>query len=103
MLSQLACLGVQWKCTASQRRAGSALAQHVLEALSEVSVQVVQHEVHLACSRIRIGRERLDEGNEVDLATLSRHRDDALPGFGLGGHEQIGGAFANVLVVLLGP
>lgn len=87
----------------AQQRGGRPLAQHVLEALSEVDVQVVQHEVHFARSRIRVGQKRLDEDNEVDLATLSRHRDDAPPGFGLDGHEQIGGAFANVFVVPAWP
>ncbi len=87
----------------AQQGAGRTFAQYVVEALSEVDVQVVQHEVHLARGRVRVGQKRLDEDNEVGLATLGGNRDDALSRPWLDGHEQIGGAFANVLVVLLGP
>ena len=44
----------------------------------------------------------IDESDEVNLSATLGDRDDSLSRFGLDGNEQIGGAVAHVLVVLLG-
>ena len=40
--------------------------------------------------------------DEVNFPAPLGDRDDSLPRFGLDGHEQVGGAVAHILVVLLG-
>ena len=90
------------KAHATQQLAGRAPAQHIVEALPEVNVQVVQHQVNAASRRVGLGEQRLHEAYEVSLATVVGDRDDALSGLGLDGHEQVGRALADALVVLLG-
>ena len=100
---QPACmLGRVVKAHPTQQRAGSSLAQHVVEAFPEVGIQVVQHEVNAARPRVRFAQECLDEADEVRLAPVIGDRDDALSRLGLDRHEQIGRSLAHVFVVQLG-
>ena len=95
-------LGGVVEAYSAQQCAGCTLAQYIVEAFSEVDVQVVEHKMHPACGRVRVGQEFLDEADEVGLATVGGNRDDALSRLGLHRDEQIGGALADVFIVLLG-
>ena len=83
-------LGCVVELHATQEPCGRAPAQHIVEALSEVSVQVVQHQMNTACLGVCAGEKLADEGHEVNLAPVRGDRDDALAGLGFHGHEQIG-------------
>jgi hypothetical protein len=61
-------LGRVVKMHSAQELCRRALAQHVLEGLPEVGVQVVQDQVDATRLGIRMCQESADEGDEVDLA-----------------------------------
>ena len=76
----------------AQEFGGGTLAQDVIEAFLEMGIQVVQYQMHPTRLGIRANEQFLDEGDEVDLATVIGDADDSLPRLGLDGDEQIGRA-----------
>ena len=86
----------------AQQRGGRPLAQHVLERLPEVDVQVVQDQMHATSLAVGVRQQFVDEGDEVRLASALGHRHGSLAGFGLHRHEQVGRPLAHVLVVDFG-
>ena len=74
--------------TFEQARSG-ALAEHILKAFSEVSVQVVQHQMDATCRPVDLLDQMLNEGHEVRLAAMIGDCDGALAGFGLDRPEQV--------------
>src|SRR5665811_541879 len=89
------------KLHATQELRGRAVAKHIVKALSEVSVQVIEHQVNSSRLGVCASEQVIDEGDEVNLSSTLGDRDDSLARFGLDGHEQVGGAVAHILVVLL--
>jgi hypothetical protein len=73
-------LGSVVKAHAAQQFAGRLAAQHIVEALPEVRVQVVQHEVNAARGCVGVGQQSLHECHEVGLAPVIGDRDGALDG-----------------------
>ena len=62
---------------ATQQLRGRTLAEHIVEAPSEVGVQVVQHQMNSACLGVCPSKQLTDEGDEINFPTLGRHRDDS--------------------------
>lgn len=85
---------------AVQQLPGGLLAQYLLEALPEVGVQVIQHQMDASGRTVDVLDQVAYKGNEVDLAPALGDAHRSAPGFGLDGDEQIAGAAAHVLVVL---
>ena len=69
--------------------------------LSEMRVQVIEHQVNSARFGVYASEQFFDEGDEVSLSSTRCDRDDSLPTLGLDRYEQIGGAVAYVLIVIL--
>ncbi|HEX9276438.1 MAG TPA: hypothetical protein VGA51_08590, partial [Casimicrobiaceae bacterium] len=76
-------------------------AEHGLETDAKVGAQVVENQVDAPRGRVDVFEQVLDEGNEVDFGPVIGHLDRASSALGFDRHEQIAGASAGVLVVLL--
>jgi len=60
------------KLHALEQTCGSALAEHILEALAEVRVQVVQHKMDATCRSMDLLDKIFNERHKVDLAATVR-------------------------------
>ena len=90
------------KLHTAQEFLGSAYSQYIVKTLSEVGVQVVQHQVNSTGLGVCASEQLCDERNKVDLSPALGDRDYSLATFGLDSHEKVGCSVAHVLVVLLG-
>src|SRR5487761_1933828 len=95
-------LGRVMKLHASQQPAGGRRTEHLLEAGSEMGVQVVQNQVNLSGRGITALKQVLYEGDEVRLGSALGELEHPTPAFGLDRHEHIAGAVANIFVIVLG-
>ena len=77
------------KLHTAQELSGYTAAQYVVKALSEVRVQVVEHQVNPARFGVCASEQFFDEGDEVNFSSTLCDRDDSLPTFGLDRYEQI--------------
>lgn len=71
-------LGCVMELHAAQEFLGSARSQHIVEALSEVGIEIVQHQVNSTRLGIDASEKPVDEGYEVNLSPMGGDRDDAL-------------------------
>jgi hypothetical protein len=76
--------------------------EHVHEAFAKVRIEVVQDEMDAVSAVINVFEEVTREGNKVHLGTVIGDSDGAPARLGFDRHEQVAGARALVLVVLLG-
>ena len=74
---------------AAQEFLGSVRSQHIVEELSEVGIEIVQHQVNPTRLGIGASQKTVDEGYEVNLSSMGGDRDDALATFGFDSHEQV--------------
>ena len=86
-------LGCVMELHAAQEFLGSARLQHIIEALSEVGIQIVQHQVNSTRLGIDASEKPVDEGYEVNLSPMGGDRDNAL--------APLGSTATNRLVVPL--
>ena len=70
------------KLHATQELRGRAVAEHIVKALSEVRVQVIEHQVNSSCVGVHPSEQPIDEGDEVNLSSTIGDRDDSLPRLG---------------------
>ena len=78
------------KLHATQELGSRAAAKHIVKALSEVRVQVIEHQVNSSCPSVYASEQFIDEGDEVNLSSALGDRNDSLSRLGLNGHEQVG-------------
>src|SRR5260370_12818797 len=76
--------------------------EHFLEALAQMRVEVVQHQVDLAHLGISPAQHPADEGDKIDLGAPGSDLRKAPTPTGLDGDKNSAGAAPLVLVVLLG-
>ena len=62
---------------ATQQLRRRTLSEYIVEALSEVGVQIVQHQMNSACLGVCPGKQLTNEGDEVNFPPLCRDRDNA--------------------------
>src|SRR3990172_7105408 len=74
-------------------------AEHFLETLAEMGVEVIHDQMEAVCRDINLSEQMPDEGHEVGIGSWIGHHDGTPPALGLHRHEQIAGAGANVLVI----
>src|SRR5208282_2176412 len=76
-------------------------AEHGLEADAKVGAEIVENQVDAPCVRVDVFEQVLDEGNEIDFGPVIGNLDHPSSALGFHRHEQIAGAGAGILVVLL--
>jgi len=60
------------KLHATQEPSGRTAAQHIVKALSEVRIQVIEHQVNSSRFGVCAREQFFDEGDEVNLSSTSR-------------------------------
>ena len=75
---------------AAQEFLGGARSQHIVEAFSEVGVQIVQNQVNSTRFGIGASEKPVDEGCEVNFSPMGGGRDDSLSTLWFDRHEQVG-------------
>ena len=88
------------KFDSAQDAGGGFLAQHFLEAAAQMSVEVVEHQMHLSHFGVPAAQHPADETDKIFLGAPLRHLHMALLAARLDGDEDVAGARALVLVVL---
>jgi len=95
--------GVLWRVVkddASQEFVGDADAEHLLEALAEMRVEVVEYQMDATCRRIDLFEQVLDKSDEVGLGTMIGNLHGPSSALGFDRHEQVAGTAPNVLIIL---
>ncbi len=73
--------------------------EHLLEALAEMGIQIVEHEMNAPRRRVDLFQHLLDEGHEVRLGAMIGNLHGPLSALGLYCHEQVVGTTPHVLVI----
>src|SRR5580700_984453 len=95
-------LGCVMELDSAQQCRGRLHTEHFFEALAQMRVEVVQHQVNLAHVGIAAAQQPADEVDEIYLGASGSDLREAALTSGLYGHKDIAGAGPLVLVVLLG-
>jgi predicted regulator of amino acid metabolism with ACT domain len=61
---------------------GSSDSKHIVKTLSEMGVEIVQHQVNSSCLDVRASKQPIDEGDEVNLPRRSVTETIRLPPLG---------------------
>jgi hypothetical protein len=92
-------LGYAVKLYAAQRCAGARAPQHVLEARTQVGVEIVHNQVNLPGRGIGALKLLPHEADELGLGAPLSNLDDPTPAPWLHGHEHLAGARTHVFVI----
>ena len=74
-------------------------AEHVLETLAEMRVEVVQYQMNSTRRRVDLFEQVLDEGHEIRLGAMIGNLHGPSSAFGFDRHEQVACAAPYVLVI----
>ena len=76
-------------------------AEHFLEALAEMGIEVVHDQMDAPRRGIDLFEQIPDEGHKVGLGAAVGHQDRSPPALGFHCHEQIAGAGAHILAQII--
>ena len=88
------------KDDASQQRLCFFGAEHLLETLAKVDIEIVHHQMDAPRGDINLSEQGAARKPQIGLGAMLGDHDGAPPTFGLDCHEQVASTRADVLVIL---